>query len=155
MKVGQLVYRDPKDLHQHPHNPRKISKEDFARLVDSIRDNGFWVHRPEALEEIDGKLYILCGNQRNKAALKLKLKQVPTMLYSELTDDERQEIIARDNVSNGEWDYDVMAVDPFWDGADFDMMGVPEQMPQDLPGDDDEPEDKPKKSKGKKKILLR
>lgn len=151
MKVGQLVYRDPKDLHQHPHNPRKISKEDFARLVDSIRDNGFWVHRPEALEEIDGKLYILCGNQRNKAALKLKLKQVPTMLYSELTDDERQEIIARDNVSNGEWDYDVMTVDPFWDGADFDMMGVPEQMPQDLPGDDDEPGDKPKKSNGKKK----
>lgn len=146
MKVGQLVYRDPKDLHQHPHNPRKISKEDFARLVDSIRDNGFWVHRPEALEEIDGKLYILCGNQRNKAALKLKLKQVPTMLYSELTDDERQEIIARDNVSNGEWDYDVMAVDPFWDGADFDIMGVPEPEPQDP---EDDPDDKHKKS-GKK-----
>ena len=91
MKVGQIEYRNPKDLHQHPHNPRKISKEDFARLVESIRTNGFWEHRPEALEEIDGKLYILCGNQRNKAAIKLKLAKVPTMLYSDLTDDEIQE----------------------------------------------------------------
>ena len=146
MKVGQIEYRNPKDLHQHPHNPRKISKEDFARLVESIRTNGFWEHRPEALEEIDGKLYILCGNQRNKAAIKLKLAKVPTMLYSDLTDDERQEIIARDNVSNGEWDMDVLAVDPFWDGADFDIMGVPEPEPQDP---EDDPDDKPKKS-GKK-----
>lgn len=50
MKAGKIIYRDPKDLHQHPHNPRKISKEDFARLVDSIRTNGFWEHRPEAQE---------------------------------------------------------------------------------------------------------
>lgn len=150
MKAGKLTYRKPSELLQHPHNPRKISKKDFERLVESIKYNGFWEHRPLALEEVDGKLYILCGNQRNKAAIKLKLKQVPTMLYSDLTDDERQEIIARDNISNGEWDYDVMAVDPFWDGADFDMMGVPEQMPQDLSGDDDEPDDKPKKSKAKK-----
>ena len=144
MKVGQIIYRNPKDLHQHPHNPRKISKEDFARLVDSIRTNGFWEHRPEALEEIDGKLYILCGNQRNKAAIKLKLPQVPTMLYEDLTDDERQEIIAMDNVNNGEWDQEILAVDPFWDGADYDFLGVPE--PQVV---DSEPDDKPKK-KGKK-----
>ena len=144
MKAGKIIYRDPKTLHQHPHNPRKISKEDFARLVDSIRTNGFWEHRPEALEEIDGKLYILCGNQRNKAAIKLKLPQVPTMLYEDLTDDERQEIIARDNVNNGEWDQEILAVDPFWDGADYDFLGVPE--PQVV---DSEPDDKPKK-KGKK-----
>ena len=74
MKAGKIIYRDPKTLHQHPHNPRKISKEDFARLVDSIRTNGFWEHRPEALEEVDGKLLILCGNQRNKAAIKLPLR---------------------------------------------------------------------------------
>jgi len=146
MKVGPIVYRDPRDLHQHPHNPRKISKEGLARLVESIRTNGFWEHRPEALEEIDGKLYILCGNQKNKAAIKLKLKKVPTMLYSDLTDDERQEIIARDNVSNGEWDNEILAVDPFWDGANFDMMGVPDPEPQDPY---DEPEDKPKKNRKK------
>lgn len=146
MKVEKLKYRNPKDLHQHPHNPRKISKEDFERLVDSIRYNGFWEHRPEALEEVDGKLLILCGNQRNKAALKLKLDKVPTVLYSDLTDDERQEIIARDNVNNGEWDHEILAVDPFWDGADYDFLGVPEPEVVDDP-DDDEEDEKPKKGK--------
>lgn len=150
MKAGQLIYRNPKDLHQHPHNPRKISKEDFARLVESIRTNGFWEHRPEALEEVDGKLLILCGNQRNKAAIKLRLKQVPTILYTDLTDDDRQELIARDNVANGDWNYDVMKADPFWEGADYDFMGVPEPEGDDP---DDEEEEKPRKkaSKGKKK----
>lgn len=150
MKAGQLIYRNPKDLHQHPHNPRKISKEDFARLVESIRTNGFWEHRPEALEEVDGKLLILCGNQRNKVAIKLKLKQVPTILYTDLTDDDRQELIARDNVANGDWDYDVMKADPFWEGADYDFMGVPEPDGDDP---DDEEEEKPRKkaSKAKKK----
>lgn len=139
MKVGGIIYRNPKDLHQHPQNPRKITKDEMRRLVESIRQNGFWEHRPEALEEIDGKLYILCGNQRNKAALKLKLPQVPTMVYSELTDDERKDLIARDNISNGDWDYDVLAVDPFWQGTDFDAMGLT------IP----EPKDETKKSKGK------
>ena len=145
MKVEKLTYRNPKDLHQHPHNPRKISKEDFERLVDSLRCNGFWEHRPEALEEVDGKLLILCGNQRNKAALKLKMQKVPTVLYSDLTDDERQEIIARDNVNNGEWDQEILAVDPFWDGADYDFLGVPEPEVADDP--DDEEDEKPRKSK--------
>lgn len=150
MKAGQLIYRNPKDLHQHPHNPRKISKEDFARLEESIRTNGFWEHRPEALEEVDGKLLILCGNQRNKVAIKLRLQQVPTILYTDLTDDDRQELIARDNVANGDWNYDVMKADPFWEGADYDFMGVPEPDGDDP---DDEEEEKPRKkaSKAKKK----
>ncbi len=150
MKAGSIIYRDPKDLHQHPSNPRKISKEDFQRLVESIRFNGFWEHRPEAIEEVDGKLLILCGNQRNKAAIKLKLKQVPTILYTDLTDDDRQELIARDNVSNGEWDYDVFKTDPFWDGADIDFMGVPDaEAPE--PDDSDDEEEEPKRKPKKKK----
>ena len=147
MKAGKIIYRDPKTLHQHPHNPRKISKEDFARLVDSIRTNGFWEHRPEALEEVDGKLLILCGNQRNKAAIKLKLPQVPTILYTDLTDEDRQELIARDNVENGNWEYNTLAVDPFWKSADYDYLGIPQAQPM---GDPEDPEEEPKKKKGKK-----
>lgn len=147
MKAGKIIYRDPKTLHQHPNNPRKISKEDFARLVDSIRTNGFWEHRPEALEEVDGKLLILCGNQRNKVAIKLKLPQVPTILYTDLTDEDRQELIARDNVENGDWEYNTLAVDPFWKSADYDYLGIPQAQPM---GDPDDPEEEPKKKKGKK-----
>lgn len=146
MKAGNIIYRKPSECHQHPHNPRKISKEDFRRLCESIKLNGFWEHRPLALEEIDGKLYILCGNQRNKAAIKLKLPQVPTILYTDLTDEDRKELIARDNINNGETDYDVLAVDPFWQGTDFDFMGLS------VPSDDEEtPKGDKKPAKGKKK----
>lgn len=146
MKAGSIIYRKPSECHQHPHNPRKISKEDFRRLCESIKLNGFWEHRPLALEEVDGELLILCGNQRNKAAIKLKLPQVPTILYTDLTDDDRKELIARDNINNGETDYNILAVDPFWDGTDFDFMGM--DMPQETP--DPDPDDE-KPSKGKKK----
>ncbi len=124
MITEALTYRKVSDLHLLEQNPRKITRKEFARLVDSIRVNGFWPHRPLALEMIDGKLTVLCGNQRLKAARKLKLKQVPTILYSELTDDERKDLIARDNIENGEWDYNVLAVDPFWEGTNFEAMGL-------------------------------
>lgn len=142
MKVEGLTYRNVSDLHLLEQNPRKITKKDFARLVDSIRVNGFWPHRPLALEMIDGKLTVLCGNQRLKAARKLKLKQVPTILYSELTDDERKDLIARDNIENGDWDYNVLAVDPFWKGTDFNAMGLS------IPDPEDDAR-KAKKAKGK------
>jgi hypothetical protein len=68
-----------------PENPRTITKNDFERLVDSIKINGFWKHRPLAVMERDGKLVVLAGNQRLKAARKLKLADMPVILYSELT----------------------------------------------------------------------
>ena len=121
MKAGNIIYRKPSECHQHPHNPRKISKEDFRRLCESIKLNGFWEHRPLALE-------------------------VPTILYTDLTDEDRKELIARDNINNGETDYDVLAVDPFWQGTDFDFMGLS------VPSDDEEtPKGDKKPAKGKKK----
>lgn len=129
MKCSELTYRKPSDLVLLSNNPRKIGKKDFERLVDSIRINGFWKHRPMALELQDGKYVVLCGNQRLKAAKKLGLKEVPTVLYSELTDDERIDLIARDNINNGEWDYGALKVDSFWEGVDFNFMGldIPEE----------------------------
>lgn len=150
----QIVYRKVADLHLLDTNPRKISKADFQRLVDSIKANGFWKHRPIALEEVDGKLVVLAGNQRLKAAKKLKLTEVPTVLYSELTDDERFDIILRDNVNNGEFNYDALQLDEVWNGIDFEYVGIkiPQEerekaarklnnAPLDGGDDDEEPED--------------
>ena len=50
-----IVYRKISDLTLLDDNPRKISKRDLERLVDSIRINGFWKHRPIALSEREGK----------------------------------------------------------------------------------------------------
>ena len=66
MKCTEVQFLNPTDLTLLPNNPRKITKADFQRLVDSIKINGFWKHRPLALEEQEGKLVVLAGNQRTK-----------------------------------------------------------------------------------------
>ena len=75
----QIIFRSVSDLVLLKCNPRKITKNDFARLCDSIRINGFWIHRPIALSDRTGELVILAGNQRLKAAKKLKLDKVSTI----------------------------------------------------------------------------
>ena len=120
----QIVYRKVADLHLLETNPRTIKKADFQRLVDSIKANGFWKHRPIALEEVDGKLVVLAGNQRLKAAKKLKITEVPTILYSDLTDEERNDIILRDNINNGEFNYDALQLEEIWQGVDLEYVGI-------------------------------
>lgn len=141
----QITYRKVSDLTLLAENPRTIKKADFQRLVDSIKINGFWKHRPLALEEQDGKLVVLCGNQRLKAAKKLKLQEVPTLLYSWLTDDERIDLILRDNINNGDWDGNKLQVEGMFSGVDLDFIGL---RVSSFTEDEDE---KPRKTaKGKK-----
>lgn len=143
MNVEPMKYRKVSDLHPLPDNPRKITKEDFERLVDSIRINGFWEHQPMALEEQDGRLIVLSGNQRLKAVKKLKMKEVPTVLYTDLTDDERIDIILRSNINNGEWDSGVLTTAPAFDNVDFAYIGL--ELPQ---------EDMKSKKTSKKSVAL-
>ena len=118
-----IVIRNVSDLVLLKCNPRKITKTDFQRLVDSIRINGFWPHRPIALSDRTGKMVILAGNQRLKAAKKLGLETVPTILYHNPTEDEEREIILRDNINNGDWDTKKLNEAPF-DDLDFDFIGL-------------------------------
>ena len=108
MEEIEIVYRKISDLTLLDDNPRKISKRDLERLVDSIRINGFWKHRPIALSEREGKLYVLAGHQRIKAAKKLKISEVPTILYHNLTEEQEADIVLRDNINNGEWDFEKL-----------------------------------------------
>lgn len=133
MDSKSLTYRNVSDLTLLVENPRRISKRDFERLVESIKINGFWEHRPLALEERDGKLVVLAGNQRLKAAKKLGLKQVPTILYTDLSADERTDIILRDNINNGEFDFDIPDVGNAFDGVDFDFIGLTLEEKPDKP----------------------
>ena len=142
MKVESMKYRKLSELHPLASNPRKINKTDFDRLVDSLRINGFWEHQPMAVEEQDGQLVVLSGNQRLKACKKLKMKEVPTVLYSDLTDDERTDIILRSNINNGEWDYDALTVEPTFQDVNFDFIGI--TFP-----DDEEEQPKSKKKTAK------
>ena len=144
MKCTEVQFLNPSDLTLLPNNPRKITKADFQRLVDSIKINGFWKHRPLALEEQEGKLVVLAGNQRTKAARKLKLQLVPCVIYSELNEEERMDIIFRDNINNGEFDDVMINEDPAFTDVDLEFIGL--QLPE-----PELPEAPKKKAKAKAK----
>lgn len=139
MRSEPMKYRKVADLHPLPNNPRKINKGELATLIDSLKINGYWEHRPMALVEKDGKLIVLCGNQRLKACKKLKISEVPTVLYHDTTPDDEAEIILRDNVNNGEWEIGTLQVDPLYADIDFGSIGIV------LPDEDEKPKRKTKK----------
>lgn len=130
MQHTDIITLNLRDLIPHPRNPRKISQEDLNRLCDSIRQNGYWQHRPMAVEPVPdkpGKYYILDGNQRKKALGRLKRYEAPCMIYTELTDEERDDIILRSNINNGEWDVPMLQAE--FEQVDFEQIGLEFEMP--------------------------
>ena len=131
MQHTDIITLNIRDLIPHPRNPRKISQEDLNRLCDSIRQNGYWQHRPMAVEPVPdrpGKYYILDGNQRKKALGRLKRYEVPAMIYTELTDEERDDIILRSNINNGEWDVPMLQAE--FEQVDFEQIGLDFELPE-------------------------
>lgn len=110
-KIEHAVqYRKLAELKELPNNPRTIKKQDMERLKKSIHDNqDYFEARPIILSDRTGELVIIAGNQRYRAARELGLDEVPTVLLSGLDEKREREIIIRDNVENGEWDFDVLA----------------------------------------------
>lgn len=144
MKCGELTYRKVSEIFPCPENPRNINKKQMERLVDSLRINGFYKHRPMALVKRDGKLVVLDGNQRLKAAKKLKLDVVPTVLYTETTPEDEKEIILRGNINNGDWDFNALRVEDIWSDVDFSLIGLefPEEKQPKRRKKKSDPEDK-------------
>lgn len=113
-----VQYRPISEIKELPNNPRTISKEDFDRLKDSIIDNPeYFEGRPLILSNRTGELVVLAGNQRLRAAKAVGLKEVPTIVLPNLTEEKEKEIIIRDNVSNGRWDMELLA-------NDFDLQDL-------------------------------
>lgn len=126
---AQVEYRAIADLKELPGNPRTIKKDQFEKLKQSIKDNAdYFEARPIILSDRTGELVILAGNQRYKAAKAIGLKEVPTILLEGLTEEREKEIIIRDNVENGEWDWDALANE--WDADVLDSWGV--ELPMSL-----------------------
>lgn len=113
-----------------PNNPRKITQADLNRLCDSIRDNGYWEHRPAAVEPIEGtdRFTVLDGNQRLKALRRMKRKEMPCVIYTGLTDEKRNDIILRSNINNGQWEFDTLQTE--FDGVDFEDIGLHFELPE-------------------------
>ena len=128
MKHGPLTYISTRELTGLPNNPRTITQVQLNRLCDSIRDNGFWEHRPLGVERQGDRLVVLDGNQRLKAARRLKMKTVPVVIYEDLTDAERDDLILRSNINNGDWDTDLLQSD--FSGVDYEAIGLNIEFPE-------------------------
>lgn len=119
----QVEYRAISELNELEGNPRTIKKDDFERLKKSLQDNqDYFEARPIILSDRTGKLVIIAGNQRYKAAKAIGMTEVPTVLLSGLSEEREREIVIRDNVENGEWDMDILANE--WDVADLKEWGA-------------------------------
>lgn len=93
-----------------PDNPRIIDTFKFQTLLTSLREF------PEMLKIrpilIDPDHFILCGNMRYRAALELGMASVPALVV-DLTEEQKKELIIKDNISYGEWD--EQALEKHWD----------------------------------------
>lgn len=99
-----------KDLTLLDRNPRKITKEQMNNLCKSIQcDPDFLKNRPVLVNEKDGKLIVYAGNQRVRAAQKLKWKDIPCIIERDLPEEIVKQRIIKDNKTFGEFDFDILA----------------------------------------------
>lgn len=116
------------DLHEYPGNPRQINKKDFEKLKRSLKEF------PEMLEArelvVDENGTILGGNQRYKALLAIGETTAPVKRVTGWSDEQKRQFVIKDNVANGDWDFDILANE--WDADQLEDWGV------DIPKDETE-----------------
>jgi len=118
-----MEYTKTSDIKLLERNPRYIEEDDFDRLKKSIEDNpDYFEARPLILSDRTGELVVIAGNQRLRAARALGLEKVPTFTLHGLTIEREKEITIRDNVSNGKWDFEILANE--WNMKDLVEWGV-------------------------------
>lgn len=114
-----MTYAKTATLKTNPNNPRAIRKDQLDKLVKSLREF------PEMLEArpivIDKDGVVLGGNMRLQAAQRAGLKEVP--VYVREWDEEKDsQFVVKDNVSFGEWDWDMLANE--WEVDDLKDWGL-------------------------------
>jgi hypothetical protein len=108
------------DVKVNPNNPRLIKDDKFAKLVKSIQDF------PQMLKirpiVVNSDMVVLGGNMRLKACKEAGLKEVPIIIADELTEEQQKEFLIKDNVSGGEWDWNIIANE--WDADQLNDWGL-------------------------------
>jgi site-specific DNA-methyltransferase (adenine-specific) len=140
LTLHNMNYRNITDIKSNPKNPRVIKDDKFSKLVQSIKDF------PEMLEkrplvcftDTDGKLVVLGGNMRLKAAKECGLKQLPVLLADDWTEEQKAQFLIKDNVGFGEWNWDELQSD--WDVKQLEEWGLdlPKEFNIDAEAEEDE-----------------
>ena len=146
------------ELKTNPDNPRFIKDDNFKKLVQSLKVLPIMLTKRPIL--VDENNVILGGNMRYKAAQAAGMNEVPIERFTREDADEnnkiarvidpayvdktyeeqREEIIIKDNVSGGEWDWDMLANE--WDSELLDDWGLdlPAQFGDEEVEEDEAPE---------------
>lgn len=98
------------------HNPRKITREQLDNLCKSIKKDPEFLNLRPILVNHDTKteqFVVYAGNQRVRAAKKLKMKTIPCIIEKDLSEETIRERIIKDNKTYGEFDIDMLANE--WD----------------------------------------
>jgi hypothetical protein len=116
----EISITDIKLIKKNPKNPRTIKDEKFKKLVKSIQDF------PQMLSirpiVVNDDMIVLGGNMRLAACIEAGLKEVPYIKASELTEEQQNEFVIKDNSSFGEWDW--LALNEEWDENDLESWGI-------------------------------
>lgn len=110
-------------LRANPNNPRLIKDDKFKKLCSSVKDFPRMMSLRPIVVDVDG--VILGGNMRFQALKHLGYSELPdewVKRADELTEEERRRFIIEDNVSFGEWDFDILASD--WDINELNEWGL-------------------------------
>lgn len=94
------------DLHINDKNPRFIHEKDFERLCLSIKENSDYFEARPILANM--KKMIFAGTMRYRAAIEVGLVEVP-VIFMDVSPEREEELMIRDNVNNGRWDFDILA----------------------------------------------
>ena len=90
----------------NPNNPRVIKDDKFKKLVQSIRD------LPEMADVrplvVNKDMIVLGGNMRLKAMKEAGWQFVPVIVV-DWDEDKQRQFIIKDNLSGGEWDWEMLA----------------------------------------------
>ena len=107
-------------IKENPTNPRIIRDDKYKKLVQSIKEF------PKMLDlrpiVVDKDYMILGGNQRLKACRDAGYTEIPVIVLDDYTDDEKKQFIIKDNVSFGEWDWDVLTRE--WESNELADWGL-------------------------------
>lgn len=135
----EIVPRDPRDLRENPRNTKIHTDEDVDEVVASIKAFGFTIPILVAPDDM-----IIAGHKRNRAALKMGMTEVPTIVAEGWSDDMIRAYVIADNrlTERSAWNVDLLAEElAYLEGAGISnaLLGFSdgdlEQMLKDAAGD--------------------
>lgn len=104
----KIVYRQTSDLIPYARNSRTHSELQVAQIASSIKEFGFT--SPILL---DGENGIIAGHGRYQAAIKMAMREVPTIDLSHLTEAQKRAYVIADNkiALNSGWDEQMLELE--------------------------------------------